>query len=188
MSHYHNQYCLRIWRENRHTLMWCHGDKMYFSRSYLAKRKAVRRDRWARESAKPLVQPVVLFSSSHGECHVRQRPAFPRTPDILLFSKSGRTASDSLKIVDDGKLHFPRTYCIRFPENRGWRQAPLPTKRISCCRLAGGKQHKLLPWPLYAPSRQVQGNGGQPHPPSSKDEDLDKTCYNLHHTAPAQGQ
>ena len=81
---------------------------MYFHKAYLAKRKAVRRDRLARERARPLAQPVLLFSSSHGECHMRHRPAFPRTPDILSFSKSGRTVCDALKIVDAGQLHIPR--------------------------------------------------------------------------------
>ena len=81
---------------------------MFYSKSYLAKRKAYRRERWARQSARPLAESVLLFSSSHGECHVRHRPAFPRTSDILSFSKSGRTVADALTVVDQGQLKIPK--------------------------------------------------------------------------------
>ena len=94
--------------QNHHSLMWFHSDNMFFSKSYLAKRKAFRGELWVRESARPLAEQVLLFSSSHSECHVRHRPAIPRTPDIVSFSKSGRTVADALTIVDEGKLKILR--------------------------------------------------------------------------------
>ena len=81
---------------------------MYFSKKMIAKRANYRRGRWASASARPLAQPVLLFSSSHGECHVRHRPAFPKLQDFISFSKAGRTATDGLVMIDSGKVRVPR--------------------------------------------------------------------------------
>ena len=80
---------------------------MYFTKAYLARGKIVRKKDWARERFRPLAQPVLLFSSSHGECHVRHHPAFPRVTDIRSYSKSGRKVTNALEIVNAGQLRIP---------------------------------------------------------------------------------